>query len=328
MITSALEYYDLHNPKEELIRHSENLTYKVVDGDKAYLLRIHKPVEGFNMDLVRMGKEANDLILGEIELLLHLAEKGNVTTQKIKPNKFGDVVTVLNDKTPVTLLEWIDGDTLDKIKITEPVAYEMGVMIGKMHNDLKNLTIVNRYNYDESLLTVMIAETNEALKQGTFNEKHAKAITDALSFIRNYFINFKHKFILVHSDLSYTNLLCHSNKIIPIDFSMSGYCIPEIELAMVFGNINDELLNQNVLNGYKSVCQTELDYKGIDSCSCLLILLFVVGQHKRFAKEEWFTAKLDEWCDNKFVPLVENENIVDDMIDSGLIPARLWKNVL
>ena len=328
MVATALEYYDLYNPKEELIRHSENLTYKIIDGDKSYLLRIHKPIECFNMDLVRMDKEANDLILGEVELLLRLAEKRNVITQKIKPNKFGDVVTVLDDKTLVTLLEWIDGDTLDRINITESIAYKMGIMIGKMHNDLKDLTIVNRYNYDESLLTAMIAETSEALKQGTFNGKHAKTITDALSFIRNYFTNFKHKFMLVHSDLSHSNLLCHGNKIIPIDFSMSGYCIPEIELAMVFGNINDETLNQNVLNGYKSVCQIELDYKGIDSCSCLLILLFVVGQHKRFSKEEWFTAKLDEWCNTKFIPLVEDENVPSDMIDSSLIPARLWKDVL
>ena len=328
MIATALEYYNLQSPNEELIRHSENLTYKVIDGDKTYLLRIHKPVDGFNMDMVRMGKEANDLILGEVELLLHLAEKGNVMTQKIKPNKFGDAVTTLDDKTLATLLEWIDGDTLDQIKITESIAYEIGVMVGKMHNDLKTLTIMNRYSYDESLLTTMLAETDEALKQGNFSEKQAKIITNALSYMRNHFIKLKHKFMLFHADLSNSNLLLHNNQIVPIDFSMSGYCIPEIELAMIFGNINSEILNQNVLKGYKSACQIELDYKGIDSCSCLLILLFAIGQHKRFAKEEWFTNKLDEWCNNKFVPLVEDENISSDMIGSDLIPARLWKDVL
>ena len=235
---------------------------------------------------------------------------------------------MLNNTIPVTLLEWINGDTLDKVKITEPIAYEIGVMIGKMHNDLKDLVIINRYSYDESLLTVLITETNKAFKQGNFNEKQAKVITNALSFIRNHLASLKHKFMLVHSDLSHTNLLYHGNKIIPIDFSMAGYCIPEIELAMIFGNINDELLNQNVLKGYKSVCQIELDYKGIDSCSCLLILLFVVGQHERFVKEEWFTTKLNEWCDNKFTPLVKDDNILSDMNASDLILARLWKDVL
>ena len=251
MVATALQYYDLQNPKEELIRHSENLTYKIVDGD-----------------------------------------------------------------------------TLDKVKITESIAYEMGIMIGKMHNDLKDLAIINRYSYDESLLTALITETNKALKQENFSEKQAKVITDALSFMRNHFVSLKHKFMLVHSDLSHTNLLYHGNKIIPIDFSMAGYCIPEIELAMVFGNINDELLNKNVFEGYKSVCHIELDYKGIDSCSCLLILLFAVGQHERFAKEEWFTTKLNEWCDNKFIPLVEDKNALRDMNNSDLIPARLWKDVL
>ena len=55
-------------------------------------------------------------------------------------------------------------------------------------------------------------------------------------------------------------------------------------------------------------------------------MLFAVGMHKRFAKEEWLATKLDEWCDNKFVPLVEDEK--RDMTDTDLIPARLWKDVL
>jgi len=277
--------------------------------------------------MVRMGKKANDLILGEVELLLHLAEKGNVVVQKIKPNKFGDIVTTLDDKTLVTLLEWIDGDTLDKIKITEAIAYKMGVMVGKMHNDLKTHTIKNRHSYDEELLTVMIAETSEALKQGNFSDKQAKAITDALSYMRSHFINLKHKFMLIHSDLSNTNLIWNGHQVVPIDFSMSGYCIPEIDLAMIFGNINDEILNRNVLNGYKSVCQIELDYKAMDSCSCLLILLFAVGMHKRFANEEWLATKLDEWCDNKFIPLIDDKCISNYVTNSDLIPARLWKDV-
>jgi len=123
------------------------------------------------MDVVRMGKNVNELITGEIELLSYLTEKCNIITQKVKRNKFGNAITILNDKTPVTVLEWLDGDTLDNIKITKTIAFEIGTMIGKMHNDLKNLKIKNRYNYDESLLSSMIEEMREALKQRSFNEK-------------------------------------------------------------------------------------------------------------------------------------------------------------
>ena len=88
---------------------------------------------------------------------------------------------------------------------------------------------------------------------------------------------------------------------------------------MIFGCINDEVLNQHVLNAYKSVCHFKPDYNGIDICSCLCILLFVISQHKRWANESWFQNKIDEWCKNEFIPLIDNKS------DSWL---RLWQNVL
>jgi len=50
-ISQAIKLYVFAQPKAELIRHNENMTYKITDFDKSYVLRVHKPVEGFSPDL-------------------------------------------------------------------------------------------------------------------------------------------------------------------------------------------------------------------------------------------------------------------------------------
>ena len=50
MINKALNYYHFNNPSVELIRHNENMTYKITDTDKSYVMRVHKPTEGFRLE--------------------------------------------------------------------------------------------------------------------------------------------------------------------------------------------------------------------------------------------------------------------------------------
>ena len=46
-IQEALAHYNITLPEIELLRHNENLTYRV---GNEYLLQIHEPVEGFSTD--------------------------------------------------------------------------------------------------------------------------------------------------------------------------------------------------------------------------------------------------------------------------------------
>ena len=58
------------------------MTYKVTDGKKTYVLRVHKPVEGFNIEFLRMGKYPAQLIAGEMELLLFLEKRATLQRKK------------------------------------------------------------------------------------------------------------------------------------------------------------------------------------------------------------------------------------------------------
>ena len=48
-LKEALSYYNIALSDVELLRHNENLTYRVGND---YLVQIHKPVEGFSTDYI------------------------------------------------------------------------------------------------------------------------------------------------------------------------------------------------------------------------------------------------------------------------------------
>lgn len=150
----------------------------------------------------------------------------------------------------------------------------------------------------------MIKEAAIALEQGHFSNKHTKIMIETLQYAKRYLSNESNRFILVHSDLGKSNLIYHDNRIIPIDFSLSGYCIPEMDIASIFSHVNDESLNKTILSGYKSICKIQLENRGIDVCFCLQILLFLVAQHRKIEGQPWLNSKLDGWCKNQFIPLI------------------------
>ncbi len=312
MIEEAVKYYNFSTSITQLLRHNENMTYKIIKDDSSYLLRIHKPIEGFNLDFLRMGANQYKQIEDEMKILDYLNENSVIGTQKVLKNIYGNPVTILEDGTPVTVLEWIDGITLDNIDITSQIAFNIGAMLGDIHNKLKSLKLENRYNYNNKLLHKMIVECDKALVIGHFNNRQAKIVKDTLNYSMNFFIQLNNKLVLIHSDLGKSNLIYSDGKIIPIDFSLSGYSIVEMDLASIFSHINNESLNNEILNGYRSVNEHIINAKAIDVCLCFQILLFVICQHNKVAGECWFSEKLDEWCEKQFIPMISNKQIFSD----------------
>ena len=304
MVAHALENYGFKNLVVAFLRHNENMTYKITDGGKSYVLRVHKPTEGMDMSFLRMGKTLLEHVTSEMELLQSLRGEGSLGTQKVICNKYGSFVSFLEDGTPVTVLEWIEGDTLDNMEISPDTAEEIGKMIGRLHTDVSKLTIKGRYSYDFNMLSRMITEVDNACTQGHYATSHVTTMKDTIEHIQEYFSHTQRNFILTHADLGKSNLVWNDGRVVPIDFSLSGYCIPEMDIASVFSHINDETLNPNILRGYQSTCEFIPDEKGIAACFCFQILLFLTAQHNRIAGEPWLSVKMDDWCEGYFRPLL------------------------
>ena len=306
MIKEAVKFYNFNESDATLIRHNENMTYKIENNTCKYLMRIHKPIEGFNLGLLQMGSDHKKQIEDEMTLLELISDISEIRVQKVIRNINNERVTTLNDGTFVTVLGWLEGETLENTEITKKNAYEIGVMISKMHKTLKSLKLSNRYNYNEILLSEMIKECDKAHEMKHFNDNQADIIKNALDYMRNFFINNKEKLVLVHSDFSKSNMIINQGIVSPIDFSLSGYSVPEMDLASVFSHINDEILNAEILRGYENESGQAINKAAMNICFCFQILLFVICQHNAVAGEPWFSEKLDEWCHEEFTTLLQN----------------------
>ena len=93
MLEEAVSYYSFNSADAQLLRHNENMTYKISRDQKTYLMRIHKPIQGFNLDLIRMGGNHHKQIEDEIKILEYLDSNSDLGTQKVVKNIFGQNVT-------------------------------------------------------------------------------------------------------------------------------------------------------------------------------------------------------------------------------------------
>jgi Ser/Thr protein kinase RdoA (MazF antagonist) len=109
MLYQALKLYDLKQPETEFIRHNENITYKITDIDKKYLLRIHKPIEGFSPNTLT-DYSHSELISSEIEIISALKNGTDLSVQTPISGLDGNFVQTILNNIPVTLLEWVEGE--------------------------------------------------------------------------------------------------------------------------------------------------------------------------------------------------------------------------
>lgn len=314
MIEEALTYYAFHNPETVLLRHNENMTYQVKDEEGSYVLRIHKPVDGFQLELLRMGKSPLSLIQGEMAVLDYLGQYPALGTQQVIRNKQGHAVTLLPDGTPLTVLRWVNGDTLETVPMKTDLAYGLGEMLGRLHRILSGMPRqVIRYGYDGRLLARMHREAATAERMGHLTPRQYGIVEKTLVYMQDSITVSSLPNLLVHADLGKSNLLYDGTKLIPIDFSLSGYSLPEMDISSAFGHINDVDLNREVLRGYRAVSRFSIDEKQLDVFMCFQVLLFVLCQHMRIAGEAWFPLKMEGWCEEHFLPLISAGQISPDL---------------
>ena len=108
---------------------------------------------------------------------------------------------------------------------------------------------------------------------------------------------------LIHGDLGFANILRTPDGLAPIDFSLSGYGYKAQECGMIATNYSDPAQQRAVYEGYAEAGGVPADPHHADAFFALSVLLFIVCQHERFYREEWFAKAMDRWCDTCFTPL-------------------------
>ena len=95
--------------------------------------------------------------------------------------------------------------------------------------------------------------------------------------------------------------------LVPIDFSLGGMCVPEMDLSAVFCGISDKELRRAILEGYGM----PLNGRMLDTTFVFNILLGIVLHIRLWTKEDWFDEKCDTWKREIFDPFLKGEMVIN-----------------
>lgn len=322
LLEEALKQYGLENATTRFIRHNENITFQVAD---QYLLRIHKRVEGYSESTTHEGLDLIEVRKQELLFLEYLQSYG-IRVQTPVPNKNGEVVTLLSNGVAATMLNWIKGHTVEEKGCTPGIARKIGKMVARMHqaarayeaeicnNVTKTYETTNRVMsanllyYDEHLCARLKEKLFDVADHCQFSKEYTDSMAGALDVIALELQETKKDAILVHSDLSLTNMLVTPTGIVPIDFSLFGYGHPMMDLGGLYCCVNGVDIRRTIADSYRQAGE-EIDFHALDCCFALDILLGVITHCESWVGQDWFTNRMKHWCGETFGPLAEGKAI-------------------
>jgi Ser/Thr protein kinase RdoA (MazF antagonist) len=308
---SILEDYAFSNPKIIFLRHNENLVYQVIDNNKTYLLRIHKPIDGFSLNLHQRQYTMSDYIDGEMHLLDYIRHHSDIHVQVPIKNKDNHFVSFLDDGTPVTLLTWIEGETIKADACDESLVYQVGQMVGKLHQCMAPLKTIKRYAYDQKLIKKMKKEIDVAYQKKHLTNQDKDLVLHSLDYVKNIMDRLdteKEEKVLVHYDHSLSNIISHQNTLSPIDFSLSGYGYYQMDLSALVVSFQEEKLRKAAIKGFEDITHKHVDISVVETFLAFSVLLYISFQHAKVYQESWFQKGMDRWGNQIFKPMLDGKS--------------------
>ncbi|NLM85596.1 MAG: phosphotransferase [Clostridiales bacterium] len=306
-LEEALLYYNIDASAVVLLRHNENLTYRV---GKDYLLQIHKPVEGFSAEYIYEGLERIPVYKAEIAFQEHLKKQGMQIRETIIENCRGERITKLCDGTLVTVSRWIEGESLDKIELNDELCYQIGDMLARLHRDAKGFRTLPIKSYDKHHCEYT-KKRMQALEDKGLDTRFTKIMQRACVSIGITLEEVQNEFIMLHGDLSPSNILKTSDGLVAIDFSFFGIGHPMFDLADLFGNIGGLARRRKIAEGYRDAGGT-INYKVLDACFVLTLLDRIGIHYEQWSKQDWFEPRMKRWYKETLEPYVRGERLYAD----------------
>ena len=303
-----LKEYDLNVQELKLLRHNENMTYKVLAEEGEYVLRIHQTVEGMSLSMLKGELSPEELISGEMQLLEGLCQNKDLGIQRPVRNREGQLVTK-KDGICGTLLEWAPGECVNKQTMNVKQAYKIGAMVAEIHNAAKLTGNIRRYSYGTDMVERVQKVCDTILQKAGAEPQIFANIQKVLDKVKELLRARGSEFVMIHNDLGESNLLCSDGGIIPIDFSLSGVCIREMDLASLFLHFEEKEIKDAILQGYNSKTDCPANVEQIDICLGYQLLIFILSQYEMISNQGWFTEALHYWDEEVFQKILRGERI-------------------
>ena len=305
-IQEALSHYNITASEIELLRHNENLTYRVGND---YLLQIHEPVDGFSAEFIYEGVERIEIYKTELAFLAYLKNKGMQIREAVK-NRHGELITKLQNGTYVTVSKWLEGESLDKLELNDEICYQIGEMLASLHQKAKGFRIspVKTYGKQHCESTKKRFTALETLGLSTEYSAIMQKCCDRAGTVLE---KSEDEFQMIHGDLSASNILKTPDGLVPIDFSFFGMGHPMYDLAVLFGNFSGLLRRQQMAEGYRNAGGT-ISYEILDSCFILTLLDCLGIHYEQWSKQEWFAPRMQRWHKENLEPYMQGARIYAD----------------
>lgn len=316
----ALRQYPLANPHVEFIRHNENISCKVRDGNtgQQYVLRVHKPIQGF-----ASAQHSYSALEAEMQFLTAIGKGTDIGVQKPVRNYKGNTVTQVREQEEIinaTLLTWVEGRTMHHEDPNwEEEAYAAGVMMAKMHDFAACWRPEQpplRHHYDQRKAEAVSAKISEGVALNLFSTEQMEIVGAGAEKIIAFMNELDARPLpakgMIHADLSKGNLIVSGDKVIPIDFCLCGYGYFLMDLGGISADFGPLNVRRAMLTGYRSIRDLpEEDLKYIEGFFIFSILLFMAGHLNNPKVWEWFGRRMQPICDDYIIPFLEDRSFYD-----------------
>lgn len=321
----ALREYSLRRPRLAFIRHNENLTYQVTDGETGdrYVLRVHRPAEGVSRDTPQHSLEE---LQAELEFIQAIREHTDIAVQRPVATLAGGLVGTLTGggagaALHATLLTWIEGRPMShEDPAWEHQAYQTGVITARLHGFSEQWSprhVLRRRRYDQAMLTEKVRAIGAGVELGLLTSAQYRTVQEGagrIGFLMDQLDRRPGSSGLIHADLQRSNLIVNGDSVTPIDFALSGYGHFLQDLGGLSADFAPLSIRQAMLAGYRTVrALPDSDMEYIEAFFVSGILLFMATHLHNPRVHEWFGRRTPAICREYITPLLEGRRFYESI---------------
>jgi Ser/Thr protein kinase RdoA (MazF antagonist) len=312
--------YGIENASLTLLRHNENLVWKVeLSEGLCYVLRIHVPAKG--LDLTHRA----EWLESEMIFLNNLSENSDINVQKPIRTKDGRyVIDIPLNGSFATLLSWLPGVTFNQFDNTAVHnAFLVGELVAKMHEYVlkwKDSCKLPRPIYDSQRVMNAINSLEEGIIMGLFTKDMYNELYVGARCICNIMDQENSREAwrgLIHSDLGLGNIIINDGIVSPIDFGLCGHGPFLFDIGGLMGTFDHPQLRKAVIDGYsKHRPLNQEDYRSIEAFFIASIYFFMSIHLHNIKIHEWFGRRLPLIISDYVRPFINGTEFLHKLIES------------
>ena len=255
---AALEKFGFNQYRLTFLQHLVNTTFRLDCDQGRFLVRIHRA-------------KTRTVVASELAWLDALARETTVSVQIPQRSLDGEMIVVgkqtgMPASYPVTVLSWLDGQILPQDRRSPHHFYRLGQLVAKLHDHAQHWTPafeLDRPLYDStSVLRTDNIFGEEAVTYKQLPEdvqEYLQRLYEQLQEVEQRLGKSSNQFGLIHSDLSFGNVLFTTDAVLPIDFDDCGFGYYLYDLAVILAGPWErpgfQQRRDALLQGYREICE-------------------------------------------------------------------------